>query len=445
MRPWPAFESQPKAPIFNTSGILLFLARSQVDAFATVAAMRQRTHASCRIVLALLICFVVFRDIPICAGQDSAGKTLLKVNLFPYLPHGSNGFQQLTARIKQEFAKANPGVELQLTLDDNDSNNFYSLENYKKWLQEDYDVVEPDTLFLTALVNAGLIDAWPDPDIANWPRPDKSAARVRGKTYAMPHWLCGYFIFTRNHTVAAAKDGDSLVAALAAADAALTKITGNFKSTWDSPCLYLDCWEETYAPKDPSIAVSTNLDSEVIRELRQFAKQGESNGRNPCLDGTYKDNKKAAIQFANRQTEATFGFSETLFYILSNAPNDGSVTIHSLNLGKAEHPLLFMDGFVLRRGLTEPQRRAALRFVEYMEDPATYRWIIMGEDIAENRVPRYLIPAMNTAFQVEPIKSNSYYKVIFDTVQEAEPFPNDKVPELHNDMSTEILTELEKP
>jgi hypothetical protein len=114
-------------------------------------------------------------------------------------------------------------------------------------------------------------------------------------------------------------------------------------------------------------------------------------------------------------------------------------------LGKAQHPLLFMDGFVLRRGLTEPQRRAALRFVEYMEDPATYRWIIMGEDIAENRVPRYLIPAMNTAFQVEPIKSNSYYKVIFDTVQEAEPFPNDKVPELHNDMSTEILTELEKP
>jgi hypothetical protein len=189
--------------------------------------------------------------------------------------------------------------------------------------------------------------------IANWPRPDKSAARVRGKTYAMPHWLCGYFIFTRNHSVADAKDGDSLVAALAAADAALTKISGNFKSSWDSPCLYLDCWEETYAPKDPSTAVSTNLDSEVIRELRQFAKQGESNGRNPCLDGTYKDNKNAAIKFANRQTVATFGFSGTLFDILSSAPNDDSVTIHSLNLGKAEHPLLFMDGFVLRKGLTE--------------------------------------------------------------------------------------------
>jgi hypothetical protein len=52
---------------------------------------------------------------------------------------------------------------------------------------------------------------------------------------------------------------------------------------------------------------------------------------------------------------------------------------------------------------------------------------------------------MNTAFQVEPIKSNSYYKVIFDTVQEAEPFPNDKVPELHKDTSTEILAELYQP
>jgi len=96
----------------------------------------------------------------------------------------------MTARIKQEFEKANPGVELQVTLDDNDSNNFYSLDNYKKWLQGDYDVVEPDTFFLTALVNAGLIEAWPDPDMANWPRPDKSAAQVRRRTYAMPHWLC---------------------------------------------------------------------------------------------------------------------------------------------------------------------------------------------------------------------------------------------------------------
>jgi hypothetical protein len=59
--------------------------------------------------------------------------------------------------------------------------------------------------------------------------------------------------------------------------------------------------------------------------------------------------------------------------------------------------------------------------------------------------PNGLIPAMNTAFQVEPIKSNSHYKVIFDTVQEAEPFPNDKVPELHKDTSTEILAELYQP
>src|SRR5271166_4708161 len=78
---------------------------------------------------------------------------------------------------------------------------------------------------LTALVNAGLIEAWPDPDITNWPRPDKSAAQVRGRTYAMPHWLCGYFIFTRNHFVADAKDGDSLVAALKVADAALTRFS----------------------------------------------------------------------------------------------------------------------------------------------------------------------------------------------------------------------------
>jgi hypothetical protein len=122
------------------------------------------------------------------------------------------------------------------------------------------------------------------------------------------------------------------------------------------------------------IPVATNLDPNVIQELRQFAKEGESNGHNPCLDGTYEDNKK-----------------------------------------------------------------------EYMENPATYRWIIMSEDISVNRVPRYPIPTMKSAFQVEPIKSNGYCNAILRVVEEANPFPNGKIPELHKDMSTGILKELEKP
>jgi thiamine pyridinylase len=404
--------------------------------------MKQRIHLFLFIPITLLL-FSVVTGNDICAAEDSTSKVLLRVNLFPYLPHDRSGFKELTARIKQEFEKANPGVELQLTLDLN--NDFYNLDNYKQWLRQDYDLVEPDTLFLTALVNADLIDPWPEPDFATWLRPDKSAAQVDGKTYALPHWLCGYFIFTRNRHVADAQDIDSLVSALNAGDPTLAKIAGNFKSSWDSPGLYLDCWEETYAPKDPAIAVSTNLDANVIQELRQFAKEGESNGHNPCLDGTYKDNKHAAVKFAKRQALTVFGFSETLFDILSNATDDSSVMIRSLNIGKAEHPLLFMDGFVWRKGLTELQRGAALRFVEYMENPATYRWIIMSEDIAVNRVPRYLIPAMKSAFQVEPIKSNSYYTAILRAVEEADPFPNGKIPDLHKDMSTGILKELEKP
>jgi hypothetical protein len=122
--------------------------------------------------------------------------------------------------------------------------------------------------------------------------------------------------------------------------------------------------------------------------IRQFAKQGESSGHHPCLDGTYKDNKDAAVKFAKRQTLAAFGYSETLFDILSNAPNDGSVMIRSLNIGKAEHPLLLMDGFVWRKGLTGLQREAALRFVEYMQNPATY----VPESLPTSCTPRAILP-----------------------------------------------------
>jgi thiamine pyridinylase len=203
--------------------------------------MKRNSHVPPRSILPLFICSLLLTGSEICPEEESAGKVILKVNLFPCLPHsdGSTGFKGLTARIKEEFEKANPDVELQLTLDDNDCNSFYNLDHYKQWLQRDYDVVEPDTLFLTALVDADLIDPWPDPDFADWARFDKSAAQVRGKTYAMPHWLCGYFIFTRNRNVADAKDGGSLISALKAANSTVPKITGNLSlagtalaSTW---------------------------------------------------------------------------------------------------------------------------------------------------------------------------------------------------------------------
>jgi hypothetical protein len=80
-----------------------------------------------------------------------------------------------------------------------------------------------------------------------------------------------------------------------------------------------------------------------------------------------------------------------------------------------------------------------------MENSVTYRWILTSQDIVANRVPRYLIPAIDTAFQVGPIKSNKYYIAIFATVRDADSFPNDKVPDVHKEMADGILAALAKP
>jgi thiamine pyridinylase len=399
---------------------------------------RTMMHSLKALIIVVISCGLVLS----CSGQK-AEKTALRVNLFPYVPDAAgDGLHGMAARIKSEFEKQNPSVNLEVTLDKN--NDFYSLDNYRDWLTR-FDVVEPDTLFLTDLVKAGLIEDWGSPTETDWQPPARNGASVNGKIYALPHWLCGYFLFSRDPHIAKADNIRDLVAALQTPHGDIPEIAGNLNSSWDTPTLYLESWEDNYAPKDPGEAISAALDPETIQSLAEFCKQGQWKGKNPCLDKTYKDNSLAATRFAKHQVEASFGYSESLFDIFKTAPGDYSVILSPLVLGNGNHPLVFMDGFVLRKGCSQDVRAAARRFADYMQSPRTYVWIVMSQDAGSMATPRYLIPATVTAFAVEPLKSDRYYTAIRAAINISSNFPNSGLPSAHEQMQIGILKRIAAP
>lgn len=379
--------------------------------------------------------------IPLSRTCASDEKTTLRVNLYPYLPDAANDkLQGMAVRIKKEFEQRNPSVTLEVKLSSADDNNFYDLASYREWVKQ-FDVIEPDSIFLTDLVAENLIEDWGAIPEGNWQPPARNAAKVNGKVYAIPHWLCGFFLFSRDAKIAKARNLEELVAVLEATHDNVPEIAGNLVSSWGTPALYLDSWEDNHAPADPKQAISTTLDLETIACLKKFSKQCNWEGGNPCLEKKYKDNNVAQTRFAKKEVETAFGYSESLFEILKVVPHDKSIILCPLILGKGDHPLLFMDGFVLSKGRSPEVKAAAIKFARYMQDPKTYAWMVLSQDVP-GAPGRYLIPATKSAIKSEPLKSDPYYRVIQRAISLSLNFPNSGLPEMHTPMADAILAEL---
>lgn len=401
--------------------------------------------ASSRCIFTAILLSICVFSAPSCKSEPKE-RTKLRVNLFPWLPDAADDkFKGMALRIEREFETQSPNVDVEIAL--TQDNDFYNLESYKRWMNT-FDVIEVDAVFLTNLVvPEELIEEWSSVSDADWQPPARTAARVNGKAYAIPHWMCGYFLFSRDSKVAEAKNIKELVAVLNATPDTIPEIAGNLNSSWGTPALYVDSWEDNYSPADPTQAISTSLDTQSIRSLKEFADQCSSEGKNPCLDKTYKDNALAQARFAKKEVETAFGYSESLFDILQSTPPphvDGSIIISSLVLGNGSHPLFFMDGFVMPKGKSKEIKAAAAAFVKYMQRPETYTWIVMSQD-APGAPARYLIPATVSAFAAEPIKANAYYQTIQATLSNGRNFPNSGLPEINSQMRDAIISELQQP
>jgi thiamine pyridinylase len=383
-------------------------------------------------------------------NKTNDNRIQLRVALYEYIPHDEwNNFKPLLDTLENTFEKENPSIDLVLKdMDQGDKVDTYRnlnsiKENY--YLRNDtvqYHIVETDAVILGDLVKANLIknlDKYSN--LSNYHEAGISASRYNDQLYGIPHWLCGFMLFTRSEEIANSKNLTSLLKSINSPDNKKIDIAGNFGGSWTLPGFYIDALLD--GKKTINNYSFLNLNDTIVQDLKSFVLECKDNNGNPCLEEKYKYNTKAEKLFAKDSVDVFFGYTERLKEIIDLTPvKTKDIKIKSLILGSSDIPSLFADVFTINNKCNKDEYEASLKFIEFINSDRIYEMIVLSKDNGSS--PRYLIPAKNTVYNIPSIKKDSYYQMIKNELERAKSFPNYGLLENRKKMEAELLSKLKK-
>jgi thiamine pyridinylase len=356
-------------------------------------------------------------------AEEFQKKSSLKVALFPWIPDAANDdFESIRKRLEERFEQQNPTIDLTLRLEEYDD-SYYEPAKLAGWLaSKQYDLVEIDTVILGDLVAAEVVEPWSSQNASDFFPAAVQASVVRdedGKEewWGVPHLLCGYFLVSKSSEV----DGATTLAELTSAIGKLGKpVLGNFDSSWDLPSLYLDSRVDNgLDPAEVAKAIKPPLHEGSAESLRSFASLCEAEGSNHCTDGTYSDNWDDPVKkFVSGEASAFWGYSERLHLTVQELRkarlSEDDLHVNTVPLGGKATPLLFTDAFVRRAGCAQDAAcdQAVEAFIRYINSEEAVAEVLLSRDAEAMGlvpVPRYLLPAKRSAFEIDGIKEDRLY------------------------------------
>jgi len=371
------------------------------------------------------------------SSKDQAKKYNLKVALFPWIPDSANDdFESLKERLKKEFERRYPDIELTLRLKKWDD-SYYNPPKIAGWLaSEKYDLVEIDTVILGDLISAEVIEPWLNQEASEF-----FTAAVQGSVvkddgtitwWSVPHLLCGFFIVSKSYDI----DSATTISELNNAVIEIGKpIFGNFDSSWDLPSLYLDSLIDNGMNRTQAAeALEPPLNPKGLAALRNFASFCNFDGSNPCTNGQFDDNwNDPVLKFLSGEAVGYWGYSERLHFTVSELkkaelPTD-DLRVNTIPLGDNTIPLLFTDSFVKRVGCAEDPScsNSVEAFINFINSDWANEEILLSGDAKASGVtgvPRYLLPAKKSAFNIEGIKEDHLYKELKPYAEAGIAMPN---------------------
>lgn len=134
------------------------------------------------------------RDCTLPNAEEPAVPQTLRVALYPYTPDRLALFH----KIESLFECENPGVNVVLVSSSNATDKYYNDDPTKQegFLYVDADIYEIDTILLSDFIARGKIAAIELP-FNDFLRESIEAVTRNGQTFAVPHWMCGNFLFYR--------------------------------------------------------------------------------------------------------------------------------------------------------------------------------------------------------------------------------------------------------
>lgn len=346
----------------------------------------------------------------------------LKVAIYPVA-----NADTIAKRLKTEFEAAYPAYTVTVTVAD--STPLYNADSLSQWLIDGtYDLVEADMILLeTVLRKVTLADkslpVWTSPPhLEDWEPSMRAASSFENDIYGVPHYGCGFFLFTTDVALSQIHDNKLFIEALQqVADKKKYLVAMNLDGTVTTGAVYLNAWSTVYGNLAEALKPPYN-DDRVIAAMKRIAgacRPSQTGTDIPCLSGAFKNNADRQAYVAG-EANVFIGYSEALHDI--RKANPARIYVVQAPLGGGDQPRLYADSLLRRVGCTEdtPCGAATQAFAEYYLRSATYEWLLLGQDIPDNLIPRYLIPATKSGWP----SSDDYYVDIQHASQSLRAFPN---------------------
>lgn len=103
----------------------------------------------------------------------------------------------------------------------------------------------------------------------------------------------------------------------------------------------------------------------------------------------------------------------------------------------------FVDALVRSRQCIRECATAAAAFADYLTGPSTLEWMLLSDDAANNRVPRYLIPAHRDPYTAR-VREDPYYHQINAQLVSSRPYPSFGLYYIRGDLRNRLREELLK-
>jgi len=348
--------------------------------------------------------------------------TTLRVALYPFVPDGPGLFEALEAA----FEASHAGVDLVLvdTLRDPTSGELRPLsESYYSGglVRVEADVYEIDTVLLKDMVDAGRLTAL-GAVTDRFVEGALAAGTVDGSIWAIPHWLCGNFLYYKadDHEIRDAATWDSLLQVLTNdGDNLLIDLSTSMLGEW-----YLTALAVTGAGR-PEILLDLEtapLDEQAVALLNEVL--------NSCPAGSCRNDADHGLvghyarQFARRQARAYVGFSEMTYFALteisSNCAADDSclrpesIAVRALpSTAMAANAVGWVDGLAVAAGLERQQEQLARDFISFATSWDGYRATLTPDS---SDAARYLLPAVRLSSD-ERASLAPMYPAFFDAYE----------------------------
>ncbi len=343
----------------------------------------------------ILVFAMSFMLLSITAFAQSSRRQLT-VSLYPFIPNA----EKFYLKIETLFEQQNPDIDLVIKL----NVNYY--EDNTGILYEDADVYEVDCIFLKDFIKKGKIQNLANDNFLFKQDELMPAAGIvfsEKKLLAVPHWLCGNFLFYNS--------SDSAMNNLTKLSE-LEKVIGvnpslkrglliDLKGKLTLGELYADALFDQYkdielVKKHTSLAT---IDKPTIDNLNRLPKMTYADwGR---VDDYHNKIGFYQKQFAKGNGRAFVGYSESLYYILDELNNScykeegcipgNNIIINEFPLSeKGSTPAGWIDALAIDAKVKDQKLNDATTFINFLISKETYHLALIPD---YGDAPRYLLPA----------------------------------------------------